>query len=137
VRQHQQTIRVRTRGPGFTDLTAPVVEAVARSGVRTGLVVVHCPHTSCSLLVQENADPAVQRDLLRWLERLAPEAAYEHGAEGDDDMPAHLRSSITRTSESIPVVDGRPALGRWQAIYLAEHRAAPHERSVLVHVLGE
>jgi secondary thiamine-phosphate synthase enzyme len=138
VRQHQATLRVRTQGRGFVDLTEPVRDAVAKSGVRTGLVVVHCPHTSCSLLVQENADPAVRRDLLRFLDEVAPEGrAYEHDAEGEDDMPSHLKASITRTSESIPVVEGRVALGRWQALYLAEHRTAPHERSVLVHVLGE
>jgi secondary thiamine-phosphate synthase enzyme len=138
VRQRQETIPVTTRGRGFTDLTVALRRFVGDSGVRTGLAVVHCPHTSCSLLVQENADPAVLRDLERWLSRLAPEGAdYEHDDEGPDDMPAHLRAACLRTSETIPVTDGRPALGRWQALWLVEHRSRPHERRVVFHVVGE
>jgi secondary thiamine-phosphate synthase enzyme len=138
VRQLQRAVSVGTEGRGFVDLTDALRQAVADAGVRTGLAVVHCPHTSCGLLLQENADPAVRRDLLRWLERVAPEGGgYEHDAEGPDDMPAHLRTALTRSSESIPVTDGRPALGRWQALYLVEHRTGRHRRTVRVHVVGE
>lgn len=129
---------MRTPGRGFTDVTERVQAVVAASGVRTGLCSVLCRHTSASLLVQENADPSVRRDLLRWLERLAPEGApWEHDAEGPDDMPAHARAALLRTTESIPVADGRLALGTWQALYLVEHRAAAHRRELVVHVLGE
>jgi secondary thiamine-phosphate synthase enzyme len=139
VRQHRESIQLRTRGRGLWDVTDEVRSVVARAEVETGLCVVFCAHTSASLLIQENADPAVQRDLLAWLERLAPDGdpRHEHSAEGPDDMPAHLRSAVTRSSESIPITGGRLALGTWQALYLAEHRHAPHARTLLVHVLGE
>jgi secondary thiamine-phosphate synthase enzyme len=119
-------------------LSARVAAIVARSAVKTGLATVFVQHTSASLVIQENADPSVLRDLGRWLEKLAPEdsSAYEHDAEGPDDMPGHLKSAITRASESIPIADGKLALGTWQAIYLIEHRSAPHERRVVVHVSG-
>lgn len=109
---------------------------VSASGVQAGLCVVFCKHTSCSLLIQENADPAVRDDLLDWLERLAPDgdSRYTHTAEGPDDMPAHLRGAVTKTSETIPVVDGRLALGTWQGIFLAEHRHSAHRRQLVVHV---
>ncbi len=104
----------------------------------TGLCTVFLRHTSASLVVQENADPAVLRDLARWMEKLAPEGAgYEHDAEGPDDMPSHLRSAVTRSSESIPVTGGRLALGTWQAVYVWEHRHAPHQRELVIHVMGE
>lgn len=135
---HQELLHLATPGRGVTDLTPEVAEVVARSGVTTGLCVVHCAHTSASLTIQENADPSVQRDLLAWLERLAPDGdrAYTHTAEGPDDMAAHLRSVMTSANEAIPIVDGRLALGTWQALYLLEHRAAPHRRRVVVHVSG-
>ncbi len=128
-----------TAGRGFTDLTAKVQAVVARSGARTGLCTVFVQHTSASLVIQENADPSVLRDLEKWLAGLAPESrtAYEHDAEGPGDMPGHLRSAVTRTSESIPVTGGKLALGTWQALYLVEHRASPHQRRVVVHVSGE
>ena len=134
----QQTLTVGTRGRGFHDLTASVRGVVAKSGARTGLCTVFVQHTSASLLIQENADPSVLRDLARWLEKLAPEdsRAYEHDAEGPDDMPSHLKAAMTRASESVPIVEGALALGTWQAIYLVEHRTAPHERRVIVHVSG-
>jgi secondary thiamine-phosphate synthase enzyme len=134
----QETLTVGTKGRGFHDLTTSVRALVVKSGVRTGLCTVFVQHTSASLLIQENADAAVLRDLGRWLERLAPEdsSAYEHDAEGPDDMPSHLKAAMTRASESIPIVDGKIALGTWQAIYLVEHRTAPHERRVVVHVSG-
>lgn len=139
MRQRLETLEVRTPGRGLVDLTSRIQAVVRSSGVNAGLCTLFCAHTSASLLVQENADPAVQDDLLAWLARLAPDGdpAHAHTAEGPDDMPAHLRAAITRSSETIPVCGGRLALGTWQAIYLAEHRLEAHARRVLVHVLGE
>jgi secondary thiamine-phosphate synthase enzyme len=138
VKQRQAVLEIATTSRGFVDVTDRVAEIVRESGVRTGFAVVFCRHTSASLLVQENYDPAVRRDVLRWLDRLAPEGeGYEHDDEGADDMPSHLKASLTRTSETIPVVDGRLALGRWQAVWLVEHRRAPHRREIVVHVTGE
>jgi secondary thiamine-phosphate synthase enzyme len=134
----QRELEVATRGAGFTDVTAEVARVVADSGIDVGLCTVFVRHTSASLVVQENADPAVLRDLARWMAELAPASrAWEHDDEGPDDMPAHARSALTRTSESIPVTGGRLALGTWQALYLWEHRARPHRRALLVHVAGE
>jgi secondary thiamine-phosphate synthase enzyme len=137
--RHQETVAIRTRGRGLLDVTREVAAVVARSRVRTGMCVVFCRHTSCSLLIGENADPTVRTDLLAWLERLAPDGdpRYDHDAEGPDDMAAHLRSVLTRTSETIPVTGGILALGTWQALYLAEHRLAPHSRELVVHVAGD
>ena len=118
-------------------MTAEVAAVVRGSGVRTGLCTVFLRHTSASLVVQENADPAVLRDLERWIEALAPEdRSYEHDAEGPDDMPAHLRAAITSSSASIPITEGALALGTWQALYLWEHRTATHRRELVVHVAG-
>lgn len=134
---HQKTLAFGIRGRGFTNITAEVVAVVAASGIHTGLCSVFVQHTSASLVIQENADPSVLRDLGRWMDRLAPEGGpYEHSDEGPDDMPGHLRAAVTRTSETIPVTGGRLALGTWQAIYLWEHRHAPHRRSVVVTVMG-
>jgi secondary thiamine-phosphate synthase enzyme len=135
---HQEDIEVRTPGRGFVDLTARVKDVVRRSDIQTGLCVVFCGHTSASLLIQENYDPQVRHDLLGWLERAAPDGdrRFRHTAEGPDDMPAHVRSAITKTSESIPVRNGDLALGTWQAVYLVEHRLAGHARSLVVHVTG-
>ncbi len=136
--QLQKTIAVATKGRGFYDVTGEVRAVVAASGVRTGLCTLFVRHTSASLVIQENADPAVLRDLARWMERLAPESAeYEHDDEGPDDMPSHLRSAVTRTSESVPVNSGSLVLGTWQGIYVWEHRAAGHRREIVVHVSGE
>lgn len=133
----QQRIAVATRGKGFHDITAEVAEIVRASGVRAGLVNAFVQHTSASLVIQENADRRVQKDLLAFFERIAPEGDhYAHDDEGPDDMPAHLKSAITRTSETIPIVDGALALGTWQALYLVEHRARPHTRNVVVTVVG-
>lgn len=135
---HQETLTVRTNGPGTYDVTRETARVVRASGVTTGLCTVFVRHTSASLVIQENADPSVRRDMERWVERVAPEdpGAYEHDDEGADDMPAHLRSVLTRTSEVVPVTAGDLALGTWQAIYLWEHRRAPHARSLVVHVQG-
>jgi secondary thiamine-phosphate synthase enzyme len=137
--QRQERLAVRTPGRGLHEVTPAVAGVVARSGVTTGLCVVFCPHTSASLLLQENADPSARADLLAWLGRLAPDGdpRYGHDTEGPDDMAAHLRSAVTRSSETIPVADGRLALGTWQGIYLAEHRTVPHRRTLVVHVSGE
>jgi secondary thiamine-phosphate synthase enzyme len=134
---HQRTLEVGTRGRGFTDVTREVAAVVEESGALVGLCSVFLQHTSASLVVQENADPAVLRDLERWMGALAPEdRSYEHDAEGPDDMPAHLRAAITASSVSIPVTDGALALGTWQAIYLWEHRRASHQRELIVHCAG-
>jgi secondary thiamine-phosphate synthase enzyme len=137
--QHQESIELRTSGRGLTEITGEVGRVVADSGVRSGLCVVHCAHTSASLLLHENADPSAAADLLDWLERVAPDGdpRYVHAAEGPDDMPAHLRSVLTRSNETLPVVGGALALGTWQGIFLAEHRLGPHRRRVWVHVSGE
>jgi secondary thiamine-phosphate synthase enzyme len=138
MRSLQKTLTIETRGRGFSDVTAEVAKVVAAAEIDTGLCTLFVRHTSASLVIQENADPAVLRDLARWMERLAPEdaKAYEHDDEGSDDMPAHLRSAVTRSSESIPVTIGKLALGTWQAIYLWEHRSHAHRRQLVVHVLG-
>jgi secondary thiamine-phosphate synthase enzyme len=137
VRAHQETLEVKTHGRGFTDVTAEISRVVAASGVKTGICNVFIQHTSASLLIQENADPAVLRDLQRWLSDLAPEARpWEHDDEGPDDMPAHARSAVTRSNEAVPIVAGRLALGTWQALYVWEHRARPHSRRLVVHVQG-
>lgn len=134
---HQRVMSVPTKGRGLYDVTAEVAALVAGSGIETGLCTVFLRHTSASLVVQENADSAVLRDLERWLERLAPEdASYEHDAEGPDDMPAHLRSAVTASSISIPVTAAALALGTWQALYVWEHRHAPHRRELVVHLSG-
>lgn len=135
---HQETLQVHTRGKGLTDITARVAAVVARAGIATGLCTVFVRHTSASLVIQENADASVRRDLERWADDLAPESrAWEHDAEGPDDMPAHAKSAVTRTSEVVPVTAGALALGTWQAVYLWEHRRAGHARALIVHVVGE
>jgi secondary thiamine-phosphate synthase enzyme len=135
---HQQRLEVRTSGRGLTDVTRQVDEVVAASGINTGLATVFVQHTSASLVIQENADPSVRRDLEAWMARIAPEdpRAYEHADEGPDDMPGHLRASITKTSETIPITEGRLGLGTWQALYLWEHRTTPHKRTLVVHLQG-
>lgn len=128
---------VETRGPGLSEITGQAAAFVAGSGVRHGLLTVYCRHTSASLMIQENADPDVRTDLMAALDRLAPrDVAYVHHAEGPDDMPAHIRAVLTGASVAVPVLDGRPALGAWQGIYLVEHRDRPHRREVLLHVAG-
>jgi secondary thiamine-phosphate synthase enzyme len=138
MRQHQHTLTVRTHGQGLYEVTRGVAAIVAEAGVVTGLATVFCRHTSASLLIQENADPDVQRDLLAFFRRLVPEGdpLFVHRAEGPDDMPAHVKAALTQTSLAIPVSAGRLALGTWQGVYLVEHRTAPHARSLLVHVVG-
>ncbi|HEY4637492.1 MAG TPA: secondary thiamine-phosphate synthase enzyme YjbQ [Burkholderiales bacterium] len=135
----QKSLNFRTRGRGTTDITAEVEQAVREAGIKTGLCNVFLRHTSASLILCENAAPAVRQDLETILSRLAPDAdpAYVHDDEGPDDMAAHARSVLTANSLQIPVADGRLLLGAWQGIYLWEHRHAPHARSVVVTVLGQ
>ncbi len=139
MRQEIHEFRFETRGYGALGFTAPVVDWVRSTGIRSGLLTLHVQHTSASLLVQENADPEVMRDLERFLRRLVPpgDALFRHTAEGPDDMPAHVRSALTLTSVSVPVRDGAPTLGTWQGIYLYEHRERPHRRVVVAHLFGE
>ena len=134
-----ESFRVSTRGKGTTEITAQVQRIVQASGIRTGTATVFVQHTSCSLVIYENADPSARVDLHEFFERLVPEDTpwFVHTCEGLDDMPSHLRMVLTRTSEVIPVVEGRLALGTWQGIFLFEHRRAPHTRSIVVSVVGE
>jgi secondary thiamine-phosphate synthase enzyme len=139
VRQASHQLRVPTRGQGLYEITAPIEAWAAGQHMRTGLLTVFVQHTSASLVVQENADPDVVRDLLDFFARLAPEGdpVYRHTVEGSDDMPAHIRAALTLSQLSVPVLDGRLALGAWQGIYLFEHRSRSHTRSVVLHLLGE
>jgi len=138
MKQHQAAFTVATRR-GLTDITDKVREALRASGLSTGLCTVYIRHTSASLIIQENADPAVQRDLEAFLSRLVPDGdpLFTHTAEGDDDMPSHVKAAVTRTSEQVPFADGSLRLGTWQGIYLWEHRTAPHRREIVVHLLGD
>jgi secondary thiamine-phosphate synthase enzyme len=139
VRQHFADIVVKTRGPALYDFTDKAVRVVEQSKIAQGLLTCFVRHTSASLVIQENADPDVLRDLASFLGRLVSrdEKLYRHSAEGPDDMPSHIRSMLTQTSLSIPVRDGRMILGTWQGLYLFEHRDAPHEREVALHLIGE
>ena len=139
MKQLAQQLAFHTSGPGAVDVTAEVRSFVTESGIREGLLTLHVQHTSASLIVQENADPQVLRDMESFLRRLVPpgDRLFRHTAEGPDDMPAHVRSALTSTTLSIPVLNGSPALGTWQAIYLYEHRDHPHHRRIAAHVLGD
>jgi secondary thiamine-phosphate synthase enzyme len=136
---HQATLTVRTSGQGTYEITDAVAHEVQKSGIVCGVVTVFCQHTSCSLVIMENADPTARRDLERWFDRLVPEndPDFEHTMEGPDDMPSHIKMALTRTSESIPVAEKRPLLGTWQGIFLWEHRRAAHSRRIIVTVIGE
>lgn len=137
MRQQSTEIVVATPGQGLHEFTRAVMEWVASSGIGEGLLTLFIRHTSASLLIQENAAPAAGRDVERYFARLAPESHdYEHDDEGPDDMPAHLRAALTATSLSIPVAQGRPALGTWQGIFLFEHRRTPHRRYIAAHLIG-
>jgi len=138
VRQAVHRLRVDTRGKGLVEITREVRGWVGEQGIGTGLLTLFCRHTSASLLVQENADPDVRRDIEAYFETIAPEepGRYAHEDEGPDDMPAHLRAALTQVQLSVPVVDGAPALGTWQGLYLFEHRRAPHRREVVLHLMG-
>lgn len=139
MRQFTHVLSIRTTRRGLVELTQEVRSWVAAQQVATGLLTVFCKHTSASLLIQENAAPEVRTDLEAFFEQIAPEdpERYEHDDEGPDDMPAHLRTALTQVQLSIPVLDGAPALGTWQGIYLFEHRQRPHRREIVLHLLGE
>ena len=139
MRQLTTVIRIETRGRGLTEMTDRVVAWLREAKLREGLLTLFVRHTSASLLIQENADPEVKRDLERFFARLVPDGdpLFEHTTEGPDDMPAHVRAALTQTQLSIPVVDGRLMLGTWQGIYLYEHRRTGHGREVVMHVLGD
>ena len=136
--QASHTLAIRASRPGLHELTKDVASWVENSGIQDGLATIFCRHTSASLVIQENAAPAARRDLEHYFERIAPEGAgYEHDDEGPDDMPAHLRSALTSTQLSIPVQNGRLALGTWQGIFLFEHRRNMPERQIVLHLVGE
>lgn len=133
------TLTVSTRGKGLYPFTKAIEEWIAKQGVSNGLVTAFVQHTSCSLVIQENADPDVTLDLRDFFERLVPEhdESYRHTAEGPDDMTSHIRSTLTQTSFSIPLISGRLALGTWQGLYVFEHRSHPHQRRVVLQLMGE
>jgi secondary thiamine-phosphate synthase enzyme len=133
-----EEIEIATRGRGFYDFTDKVAALLRKSQLQDGLTTLHLQHTSASLLIQENADPEVRRDLERFFERLVPDGdpIFRHTAEGEDDMPAHVRTALTAVNLSIPFTTGRLALGTWQGIYLWERRCEPHRRRVIAHLLG-
>ena len=134
---YQEVLQLKTQGKSLGRFTRKVQDVVAASGVKTGLCSIFLRHTSASLVIQENADPDVLRDMETFLAKLVPEGNhYRHSAEGPDDMPAHIRTALTHTSEQIPIANGRLALGTWQGIYVWEHRDRPHTREVVVHITG-
>ena len=131
-------LTIATKGKGLSEFTRDVQRWVAGQGVSNGLLTLFCRHTSASLLIQENADPDVQKDLAAFFEDIAPESRrYIHDTEGPDDMPAHIRTALTTVQLSIPVRNGTLTLGKWQGIYLFEHRRAPHSREIVMHLVGE
>src|SRR6266567_769954 len=137
--QSVHELELRTRGRGFYEFTGQVQALLEQTGFETGLATLHLQHTSASLLIQENADPEVRRDLERFFARLAADGdpLFQHTAEGDDDMPAHVRTALTTVNLGIPIQKGRLAMGTWQGIYLWEHRLQPHQRRVVLHIVGE
>jgi len=136
--QASHRIAIETHGVGFTEMTGAVGTWVSAQRIATGLLTLFCRHTSASLLIQENADPDVRRDLIAYFERIAPESGdYVHDAEGPDDMPAHIRTALTAVSLSVPIAGSRMVLGTWQGIYLFEHRRTPHRREIALHLIGE
>ena len=139
VRVHHEVLRISTCGKGTVDITETVRKIIGSTGITGGTVTVFVRHTSCSLVIMENADPTARDDLHEFFERLVPESTpwFQHTCEGPDDMPSHIRMALTRTSESIPVSEGRMLLGTWQGIYLFEHRRAPHIREVVVSIIGD
>ncbi|MCF7730250.1 MAG: secondary thiamine-phosphate synthase enzyme YjbQ [Akkermansiaceae bacterium] len=136
---HTDTLSLRSHGKGTTEITREIAGIVADSGIRNGTVTVFVRHTSASLVIMENADPSARRDLERFFDQLVPEDTpwFIHTAEGPDDMPSHIRMALTRTSEVIPIIQGRMTLGTWQGLFLFEHRRSPHHREIAVSVIGE
>ena len=137
LRQATGTLTLDTRGQGLLEITEQAGQWLARQGIASGLLTLFCRHTSASLLIQENAAPAVKRDIAAFFAALAPESAtYEHDDEGPDDMPAHLRTALTQSSLQVPILDGRMRLGTWQGLYLFEHRRRPHRREIAMYLIG-
>ena len=136
---HHKVLEVRTHGKGLYEITDDVHSKIDKCGIQNGTVTVFVQHTSCSIVIMENADPTARRDLEEFFDRLVPENApyFQHNDEGPDDMPSHIRMVLTRSSEVIPIADSRMQLGTWQGIFLFEHRQAAHKRSVVVTVIGE
>ena len=137
-RQAQQVLPFNTQGQGLYEITRDVISWTESCPITTGLLTIYCRHTSASLIIQENADPAVLEDLQHFFKQLVPEGglSYKHAAEGPDDMPAHIKGALTATCLSIPVASGSPTLGVWQGIFLFEHRLQPHTREVILHLTG-
>lgn len=136
---YQKTIRINTHGKGMTDVTHHLEAALRESEMHQGLASILCQHTSCSLVLMENADPSARADLERFLEKMVPENTpwFTHTMEGPDDMPSHIRMALTRSSESIPFSEGLLMLGTWQGLFLWEHRSVPHSRSLVITIIGE
>ena len=136
---HHDQLEVRSHGKGLYEITDDVQSKIDKSGVRNGTVTVFVQHTSCSIVIMENADPTAQRDLEKFFDRLVPENAdyFTHDAEGGDDMPSHIRMVLTRTSETVPIMDGKMQLGTWQGVFLFEHRRASHRRKLSLTIMGE
>ena len=136
---HHEGLEVRTHGKGLYEITDDVDSKIDKCGIQNGTVTVFVQHTSCSIVIMENADPTARRDLEEFFDRLVPEDAdyFTHNAEGSDDMPSHIRMVLTRTSETVPIADGKMQLGTWQGIFLFEHRRAPNRRKVFVTLVGE
>jgi secondary thiamine-phosphate synthase enzyme len=139
MKQTQFSFTVSTQGRGIYCIDPKICDWVCQQEVQSGLLTLFIPHTSASLLIQENADPDVLEDLNRFFNRLVPDGdtLFKHRAEGPDDMPAHIRSALTQTQLSIPVAENKPCLGIWQGIYLFEHRTHPHKRKIILHLIGE
>jgi secondary thiamine-phosphate synthase enzyme len=136
---HQATLTIATRGQGLLEITDQILRELSRSKLQRGVATIFCQHTSCSLVIMENADASARHDLENWLNRLVPEndPHFVHTAEGPDDMPSHIKMALTRTSESVPFTDGRLQLGTWQGVFLWEHRRHPHSRHVALTFIGE
>jgi len=139
MRVHQSEISVRTNGQGTHEITAEAVNALSESNLEAGNLTVFCVHTSCSLILMENADPSARTDLEAYLNKLVPENLpyFTHTYEGPDDMPSHIKMALTRSSETIPFTDGRLQLGTWQGLFLWEHRRSPHSRKIVFSIIGK
>jgi len=136
---HHDGLEVRSRGKGLYEITDQIESKIDKCGIQNGTVTIFVQHTSCSIVIMENADPTARRDLEEFFDRLVPENAdyFTHDAEGGDDMPSHIRMVLTRTSETVPIVNGKMQLGTWQGVFLFEHRRAPHQRRVFITIIGE
>ena len=139
MRIDQERLEIRTNGKGLYEITDEIQSKIDKCGVRNGTVTVFVQHTSCSVIIMENADPTARRDLEEFFDRLIPEDGgyFTHGSEGSDDMPSHIRMVLTRTSETVPIMEGKMELGTWQGIFLFEHRRASHRRKIWITIIGE